>query len=67
MSRLFEIHDSRGSRHCSDSDLPLIVGTGPEAHIFLDSGQEIEGYIDDSQGHLFFQPAGSFSHVLHNK
>ena len=66
MSRLFEIHDSKGSRHCSDNDLPLAIGADPEAHIVLESGQEIEGYIDDSNGHLFFQPSGAVSQVFHS-
>ena len=66
MSRLFEIHDSKGSRHCSDSDLPLTIGTTQEANVILESGQEIEGYIDDSNGHIFFQPAGSVSQIFHN-
>ena len=66
MSRLFEIRDNKGSRHCSENDLPLIIGTGPDSHILLEYGQEIEGYIDDSNGHLFFQPTDSASQIFHN-
>ncbi len=66
MSRLFEIHDSRGSSHCSENDLPLTVGTAADSHIFLEYGEEIEGYLDDSKGHLFFQPADSAAQVFHN-
>ncbi len=66
MSRLFEIRDSKGSRHCSENDLPLVIGTSPDSHILLEYGQEIEGYIDDSNGHLFFQPADSASQIFHN-
>jgi len=66
LSRLFEIYDSRGSRQFSDNDLPLKIGSDQNGHIFLSSGQKIEGYIADSRGHLFFQPATVFSSVYHN-
>ncbi len=65
MSRLIEIFDRRGSRMLSDNDLPLTAGGSPDAHIFLGSSRETEGYIGDSHGHLFFQPAGVLP-VYHN-
>jgi formylglycine-generating enzyme required for sulfatase activity len=65
LSRLIEIFDSRGSRILSDNDLPLSAGGSPDAHVFLSSSRETEGYIGDSHGHLFFQPAGT-SPVYHN-
>ena len=66
MSRLFEIHDNTGSRQCSDNDLPLTVGRDNDANIILQSGEMVEGYIEDENGHLFFQPAGSSTQVFHN-
>ncbi len=66
MSRLFEIFDSHGSHQFSDSDLPLTIGSDKECHICLRSGQNIEGYIAEDRGHLFFQPATVFSSVYHN-
>jgi len=63
---MFEIYDSRGHRQLSDSDLPLRIGSNNDGQIYLDSGQETEGFIGDSHGHLFFQPATVFSPVFHN-
>lgn len=65
MSRLFEIHDPRGSRHLADGDLPLLIGAAADAHIRLPSGRETEAYIGISRGHLFIQPAPA-SQVMHN-
>lgn len=65
MSRSFEIYDSRGCRKFSDTDLPLEIG-GKEGHVQLESVQEVIGYIGDSKGHLFFQPAERALQVLHN-
>ncbi|MGW8161904.1 MAG: PEGA domain-containing protein, partial [Desulfobulbales bacterium] len=66
MSRLLEIYDHRGIRQLTDSDLPLIIGTGSKSHILLTSGRETEAYIGLSKGHLFLQPAADSSPVLHN-
>lgn len=66
MSRTFEIFDSRGSCQLSASDLPLAIGSGSAVQIDLGSGQDIEGYIAESRGHLFFQPSTVFAPVYHN-
>ncbi len=66
MSRLIEIHDSRGTIRFTDSDLPLTIGSSVDSHIVLPESMEVEGYIGESQGYLFLQPADSSSTIYHN-
>ena len=41
----------------SDSSLPLVIGSGEDAHIRLFSGPAVAGIIAQEQGHLFIQPS----------
>lgn len=69
MNRFFEVFDSQGSRKYSDYDLPLELSNRDSAHVFLFSDDReplIAGYIGDSEGHLFFQPANTGCPVYHN-
>ncbi len=66
MSRLIEIHHKGSTSQFGDSDLPLTIGSTTNAHIFLPEAMEVEGYIGDSKGHLFLQPAENSSPIYHN-
>lgn len=66
MSRTFTIHTGSGELQFSDRDLPLVIGRAGDAHIPLDSGPDVLGYIGDSRGHLFLQPAAGTSDLFHN-
>jgi formylglycine-generating enzyme required for sulfatase activity len=66
LSRLIEIRDTRGSAQYADSDLPLTIGNSSGAHILLQDGRGVEGYIGISQGYLFFQPAEDSTDIYHN-
>jgi len=66
LSRLIEIHDSRGTTEFSDNDLPLTIGGLEDSHILLPDSKEVEGYIGEAQGYFFLQPADSRSTLYHN-
>lgn len=66
MSRFFEIHTPEGNRQFSDSDLPLAIGSGNDAHIPLLEGEEVVAWVADSRGYLFLQAAETGSTVYHN-
>ena len=68
MTRLITIRQLDGTENqLSDIDLPLTVGAGSENHLRLPISDPVAAYIDDAQGHLFVQPAGSLSTaLLHN-
>ena len=66
MSRIFEAITPEGNRHFSDSDLPLAVGSGNDAHIPLPEGEEIAAWVADSRGYLFLQAAETGAAVYHN-
>ncbi len=66
MSRIFAIYQDDEIREFSDVDLPLIIGSGVNAHIRLPEGRAIEAHIADSRGHLFLQPANGSSAIYHN-
>jgi formylglycine-generating enzyme required for sulfatase activity len=51
----------------SSDDQPIVIGSGPEAHIILPGLASVIGFIADEQGHLYIQPApGTASPLLHN-
>ena len=66
MSRLIEIHHKGSTSQFGDSDLPLTIGSTTGAHILLPEAMEVEGYIGDSKGYLFLQPAETSSPIYHN-
>ena len=66
MSRLIEIHHKGSTSQFGDSDLPLTIGSAPGAHILLPEAMAVEGYIGDSKGYLFLQPAETSSPIYHN-
>ncbi len=66
MSRLIEIHDKGSTKQFDESDLPLTIGSSPGAHILLPEVMAVEGYIGDSKGYLFLQPAEISSPIYHN-
>ena len=66
MSRLIEIHHKGATSQFDDSDLPLTIGSTTGAHIFLPEAMAVEGYIGDSKGYLFLQPAATSSPIYHN-
>ncbi len=66
MSRLLDIRDTRGTTRYTDTDLPLTIGSTTGAHILLQDGKGIEGYIGVSQGYLFIQPAENSTSIYHN-
>lgn len=68
MKRFITIRQSDGSEdQFTEADLPLVVGSGVDAHIsFPDIGQEA-AHIGDAQGHLFIQPStGRDTQLFHN-
>jgi len=66
LSRLFEILHKNGVSTYKDDNLPLIIGSGKDAHIRLSSGKEVEAYIADSRGHLFLQTKDNTGSLYHN-
>jgi formylglycine-generating enzyme required for sulfatase activity len=66
LNRLFAIYQHDEIRELSDVDLPLIIGSGVNAHIRLPEGSAIEAHIAYSRGHLFLQPANGTSAIYHN-
>ena len=69
MSRIFEIITAEGTRQFSDSDLPLAIGSGTDAHIRLPEGgraQKKTAWLAQSRGYLFLQAAESAVPVYHN-
>ena len=66
MSRLIEIHHKGSTSRFGDSDLPLTIGSTKGAHIFLPEAMAVEGYLGDSEGYLFLQPAETSSPIYHN-
>jgi len=66
LSRLIEIHHKGSISQFGDSDLPLTIGNTTGAHIFLSESMAVEGYIGDSKGYLFLQPADTSSPIYHN-
>jgi formylglycine-generating enzyme required for sulfatase activity len=66
LSRLIEIHNKGATTQFGDSDLPLTIGSSPGAHILLPEVMAVEGYIGDSKGYLFLQPAEISSLIYHN-
>jgi formylglycine-generating enzyme required for sulfatase activity len=63
---LVEIHEKRGTNQFTDSDLPLTIGSAAGAHVLLQNGKAVEGYIGESNGYLFIQPADGSSDFYHN-
>jgi formylglycine-generating enzyme required for sulfatase activity len=66
LSRLIEIHNQGATSQFGDSDLPLTIGSTSGDHILLPEGKSNEGYIGESKGYLFLQPAAGSSSVYHN-
>jgi formylglycine-generating enzyme required for sulfatase activity len=66
LSRLIEIHHKGSKSQFGDSDLPLTIGSSPGAHILLPEAEAVEGYIGDSKGYLFLQPAEISATIFHN-
>jgi len=66
LSRIFEIITPDGNRHFSDSDLPLAIGTGNNAHIPLAEGEKETAWVADSRGYLFLQATETNVPVYHN-
>jgi hypothetical protein len=66
LSRLIEIHHKGSISQFGDSDLPLTIGSTTGAHILLPEAMAVEGYIGDSKGYLFLQPAETSSPIYHN-
>jgi formylglycine-generating enzyme required for sulfatase activity len=66
LSRLIEIRDTSGTIQYTGDDLPLTIGSTTGAHIQLQDGKGVEGYIGVSQGYLFIQPAADSSPTYHN-
>jgi formylglycine-generating enzyme required for sulfatase activity len=66
LSRLIEIHCKGSTTQFGDSDLPLTIGSSPGAHILLPEVMAVEGYIGDSKGYIFLQPAEISSPIYHN-
>jgi formylglycine-generating enzyme required for sulfatase activity len=63
---LIEIRDTSGTIQYTDKELPLTIGSATGAHVLLQDGKSIEGYIGISQGYLFIQPVGGASPTFHN-
>lgn len=68
MTRDIVIEDIRGRRVCSDADLPLRIGVGPEADIRLPDMESAATFalVARSESHLFVQPADDGLTVLVN-
>ena len=66
MNRIFAIYQHDEVREFKEADLPLIIGSGAEAHIRLPAGNTVAAYIADSRGHLFLQPADNAATIYHN-
>ena len=66
MSRLIEIYYKGSTTRFGDGDLPLTIGSSPGVHILLPEVMALEGYIGDSKGYLFLQPAEISSPIYHN-
>ncbi len=65
MSRIFEISSPSGHRQYTGEDLPLVIGTGRQAHVRIPAGPEVAARVAVSRGYLFLQP-GPGSRILHN-
>jgi len=66
LSRLFEvIYKNRISTY-KNNDLPLIIGSGKDAHIHISSWKKTAAYIADSRGHLFLQKEDNTVPLYHN-
>ena len=58
MKRFITIINADGSqKQLSEVNLPLTIGSAPEADIVIAESEAVAAYIGDSQGHLFVQPA----------
>jgi len=66
LSRLLEIHVPDAEAILEEVELPLLVGSGPDAHIRLPGDLGILAMVDESRGHLFLQPVGSAPALDHN-
>ena len=67
MSRIFELITTEGIRRFSDSDLPLAIGSGTDAHIYLPEGiRKTSAWLAESRGYLFLQAAEDGEPVYHN-
>jgi formylglycine-generating enzyme required for sulfatase activity len=66
LSRLFEIHHKGAISRFGESELPLVIGSSSDTHIYLPEVMEIEAYIGDSKGFLFLQPAETKTPKFHN-
>ncbi len=68
MSRVFEIVTPDGSRHFSDTDLPLAIGSGGDAQIQLleKNDRKASAWLAESRGYLFLQAAEDGEPVYHN-
>ena len=66
MSRLFEIHHKGAISRFGESELPLVIGSSSDTHIYLPEVMAIEAYIGDSKGFLFLQPAETKTPKFHN-
>lgn len=68
MKRFITIQQSGGSKlQLTEADMPLVVGSGADAHIRLPDGAPEAAHIGDTQGHLFIQPSqGHETPLFHN-
>ncbi len=65
MSRIFEIITLQGSRIFAEEELPLAIGSGPNAQIVLPNGPETAAWLAESRGYLFLQSEAGNA-VYHN-
>ncbi|MBW2683166.1 MAG: PEGA domain-containing protein, partial [Deltaproteobacteria bacterium] len=68
MKRFITIQQSDGSKlHLTEADMPLVAGSGDDAHIRFSDGPSKAAHIGDAQGHLFIQPfQGLDAPLFHN-
>lgn len=69
MSKYITIRQLDGSEtHLQLSDLPLTIGSNPQANLLLPETEPVIGYISESEGHLFIQPSDNIALPLfHNE
>ncbi|PNU20841.1 hypothetical protein C2E25_05505 [Geothermobacter hydrogeniphilus] len=66
MSRLIEIHAPNQEPKLAETELPLVVGTGPDADIRLPGDTGVLAQVGESDGHLYLQPVETAGGLFHN-
>ena len=68
MNRLYEINGPGGKKATfRHTDLPLAIGSAPDAHIPIEGAPAEAAFIGHSEGHLFLQPGSAEeAAILHN-